>query len=152
MEVRDGSGMRWRVRRRWAPQLLGTESLGRRFRRRFSRVARRTADGADFAPDGCLDVVGEGFVAAIAVLLVVLLVLFVGVPLLFALGELVLVLLAAAAGAVARIVFRHPWTVDALADDGTHRTWRVVGWRAAGAARHVVADALAAGVEPALPA
>lgn len=84
------------------------------------------------------------FVLAAAVFLV-----FIGVPFLIALGELVLILLLALGGAVGRILFRRPWTVDAVGPGGAHHTWSVVGWRASGAARQVIADRIStAGTVP----
>lgn len=68
----------------------------------------------------------------------------VGAPFLVALGELLLVVLLALSGIVARVLFRRPWTVDAVDPDGGHRHWHVVGWRSSGAARQLVADRIAA--------
>ena len=48
--------------------------------------------------------------------------------------ELLLVLAAIGLGAVARTVFRRPWTVEArVAGTNEGREWKVVGWRASGA-------------------
>ncbi len=70
----------------------------------------------------------------------VLLLIFIGIPLLIALGELLFVVVLALAGLVGRVLFRRPWTVDAVDPQGTHHAWGVVGWRASGAARQFIAD------------
>ncbi len=144
MNAPDGG--RWRVRRRLAPR-LGAESLWGRFRRRVARTFRRTGSVVDADP-GCLDVFGEGVVVVLTVVVVVLVALFVVLPLLVAVFDLALVLLVAVAGVVARFVFRRPWTVEAVADDGTSYAWRVVGWRASGEQVARVAECIAAGVPP----
>jgi len=87
-------------------------------------------------------------VFVIALVVIVFMVL-VGFPFLIALGELLLVLLLAVGGAVARILFRRPWTVDAVGPSGDHHRWEVVGWRRSGAARRFIAQRLAeAGTVP----
>jgi hypothetical protein len=45
---------------------------------------------------------------------------------------------------VGRVLFRRPWTVDAVDPVGARHTWSVVGWRASGTARQLVADRIAA--------
>jgi hypothetical protein len=45
-------------------------------------------------------------------------------------------------GIGARVVFRRPWAVEAVAPDGATHTWRVVGWQASGDAVDAVANAL----------
>ena len=51
-------------------------------------------------------------------------------------------LLLAVGGALGRVLFRRPWTVDAVGPDGEHHRWDVVGWRRSGAARHFIAERL----------
>lgn len=80
------------------------------------------------------------FVIALVVIVFMVLV---GFPFLIALGELLLVLLLAGGGALARVLFRRPWTVDAVGPSGEHHRWEVVGWRRSGAARRFVAERLA---------
>lgn len=108
---------------------------------------RRTGDAADADP-GCLDIVGEGIVGAIAVLVVILVLLFVLLPLLVAVVDLAIVLLLAIVGLAGRILFRRPWTVEAQASDRSCLVWRVVGWRASGDHVERVAEQLAVGVAP----
>jgi hypothetical protein len=98
---------------------------------------------------GCLDLLGEGIVVLLVVILVVLAAVFLVIPLLVAVFDVALVLLAAIAGVLVRIVLRRPWTVEARASDGTARQWRVVGWRASGRRRAEITEQLTAGVVPA---
>ena len=134
------------VRRRWVPR-LGAESLWGRFHRRFRHMIRRSGRTAD-VDLGCLEVLGEGFVVALAILAVALVVVFIAVPLVVAVVDVAIVLLLAAFGLVARVVLRRPWTIEARADDGSHLSWRVVGWRRAGEHVATVSQLLAAGVVP----
>lgn len=122
-----------------------------RFHRRYRQTVRRTSDVADADP-GCLDVLGEGVAVAVVVIVVVAAAIFVGIPLLVAVVDLVIVVLLALLGLVARVVLRRPWTVEARAEDGTALDWRVAGWRASGERITEVEQLLAAGVEPAAQA
>jgi len=137
-------GREWVVRRRWLPR-LGGETLWGRFHRRFRQTVRRAGDVADADP-GCLEVVGEGIVAAIAIIVFVLVLIFVAVPLLVAIVDIVILLLLALLGVLARVVLRRPWLVEARANDGTALEWKVVGWRASGEWRREMAELLQAGV------
>jgi hypothetical protein len=112
-------------------------------------VRERTADAADVPDPGCAPDVAEGIVVFIAAVAVILFLIFIGIPFLVALGELVLILLLALAGVIGRVLFRRPWTVDAVSPDGAHHMWSIVGWRASGAARSFIADRIvAAGAVP----
>lgn len=146
--VASFGGQEWVVRRRWAPR-LGQDSLFGRFRRRVKRMRKRAegwADGIDVLPDGCVDL--DDLLIGVAVIVaVIVLVLFV-IPLLVSLIDLVIVLILALLSVVARIVFRRPWIIEARADDGTVRTWKVVGWRASRDRRDEIAQLLSAGVAP----
>ena len=144
MEVETAEGT-WHVRRRWAPRRLGADTLWRRFRTRTRKVGRRTRDLGDLPDPGCAGDALEGLVLVVVVVVVVVFLLLVGIPFLIALGELLILVLLALGGVVGRVLFRRPWTVDAVAPDGTHHVWAVVGWRASGAARQHVADRVAAG-------
>ena len=132
----------WTVRRRWSDP--SRDGLVARFRRRFGRVRNpldalsdrpsnqkdRTADAADIAP-GCFpDEIGLA-ILIFAIWLVVFaflweLFLF---ALLAALGELLLLVILVIAGVVARVVLRHPWTVQATHTDGRTHAWEVRGFR-----------------------
>ena len=139
-------GRRWVVRRRWMPR-LGTETLWGRFHRRFRKVMKRVGDAADVDP-GCGELLGEGIAVALVVILVALLLFFVVVPLLVAIVDVLILVLLAIASALARILLRRPWIVEAVADDGTLQRWRVVGWRASGDRCTQIARRLEAGLDP----
>jgi hypothetical protein len=46
-----------------------------------------------------------------------------------------------------RVLFRQPWIVDATADDGTHKAWKVTGYRASRRAVPEIAAQLARGTQ-----
>ena len=147
ISVRSPDGRSWRVYRQWVPR-LGAETLRGRFHRRFRQTARRTSDAADVDPGCALDI-GEGIVAAVLVLVVVLVAIFVLIPLLIALVEVVGLLLFGVVLLASRVLLRRPWVIEAAADDQCHYEWRVVGWRASGAAVAALARHLQAGLDPA---
>lgn len=138
-------GTRWTVRRRWLARARD-ETLWGRFRRRFRRTGRQVADGAD-AADGLLDVGGDGIVTAIALVLAVLVILFFAIPLVVAIADLLGLLLLTLLGAATRVVGWRPWTIEASADDGPSRSWRIVGWRASGEMCRRVAGAIEHGLD-----
>ena len=86
-------------------------------------------------------------VGALIVGVLVLTTLF-GLPLLLAIVDAVVVVLAAFAGLAARVFLRRPWTVEATAGEERHAR-QVVGWRAAGRAALSWADELKLGRDPA---
>ncbi len=112
-------------------------------------MRKRTTELGDIPDPGCAPDVGEAILVFIVAIVVVLFLIFFGIPFLIALGELLIVLALAVAGLVGRVLFRRPWTVDAVSPDGEHTMWSVVGWGASGAARQFIADRLAsAGTVP----
>ncbi|WP_436793860.1 hypothetical protein [Actinospongicola halichondriae] len=141
----DTPGGTWHVRRRWAPRHLGADTIFGRFWKRTRTVRRRTTELGDIPDPGCAPDIGEAIVVFIVVVLVVLFLIFIGIPFLIALGELLLILVFALAGLIGRVLFRRPWTVDAVSPDGEHTTWSIVGWRTSATARQFIADRLAAG-------
>jgi hypothetical protein len=143
--VTSPDGRTWRVRRRWLPR-LGGQTLWGRFHRRFRKLVDSMTD-VPVGDPGCLDVVGEGFVVVVLVIAAVLFVVFIGLPLALAVLDMVLVLLFAVVGLVARVVFRRPWVVEARAGDGSGHEWRVVGWRRSGRAMDELRQLLAAGAD-----
>ena len=143
MQVRTPAGV-WHVRRRWAPRHLGAQTVWARFRDRSRKVRRRTSDLGDVGDPGCAPDVAEGIVVFLVAIAVIAFLIFIGIPLLIALGELLLIVLLAAGGVVGRVLFRRPWTVDAVDPAGAHHSWSVVGWRASGAARQLIADRIGA--------
>lgn len=134
----------WYVRRRWAPRHLGKETIGDRFRKRSKKVRERSGDLADIPDPGCAGDIGEAIGVFVILVVVIVFLVFFGIPFLIALGELLLIVLLAVLGALAKVLFRRPWTVDAVSPDGDHHTWSVVGWGASATARQFVADRLAA--------
>lgn len=139
----DTAGGTWHVRRRWAPRHLGADTIVGRFRNRIRSVRKRTTDAGDIPDPGCAPDVGEAIVVFLVAIVVVLFLIFFGIPFLIALGELLIVVVLAVAGLVGRVLFRRPWTVDAVSPDGEHTMWSVVGWGASAAARQFIADRLA---------
>jgi hypothetical protein len=113
--------------------------------RRGGRASRRTAgevadvDGGGFAVD-----VLEGGALAVAIV-AALVVLTVLLPFVVILGELVIAILLALLGIAARLLFRRPWTVEAMSEAGERHRWRVVGLRASREHAADVANALAHG-------
>lgn len=95
--------------------------------------------GADLPID-----LAEGILAAVVVIVALVFMVFIGVPFLIALGELLLIVLLALVGAIGRVLFRRPWTIDAVGPDGARHEWRVVGWKASSAARGFVSERVAA--------
>ena len=143
MKAETAAGV-WHVRRRWAPRHLGSHTIWGRFRHRSRRVRRRTTEWGDVPDPGCAPDLAEGIVVFVVAIALIAFLIFIGVPFLIALGELVLVLVLAVAGVIGRVLFRRPWTVDAVGPDGEHHAWSVVGWGASGEARHFVADRIVA--------
>lgn len=144
--VIDPQGRRWVVRRRWIPR-LGTETLWGRFRRCTRGTFRRVSDGADLDP-GCADAIGEGIVGAIVLIVALVVLFFVVVPLLVAIVDVLILVVLAFLAATGRVLFRRPWIVEAVSDDGTVQRFRVVGWRASKERCRQLGQRLMAGVEP----
>jgi hypothetical protein len=91
---------------------------------------RGAGDAADFA-GGCLPeeigmIVIVSLVAFVVVAFLWELFLF---ALLAALGELLLLVMLVVAGVVARVMLRHPWTVQATHADGRVHVWPVRGFQ-----------------------
>jgi len=145
--VTTPSGEVWQVRRLWAPRLKG-ERVWSRVRRRTRRVGRRSGELADAPDPGCAGDLLDDLAIAAVVVLVVLFVVLVGIPLLVALLDLVVIALLTLLGVVARVVFRRPWVIEATDGGATRRTWRIAGWRASREAVDHIAGALAHGHPP----
>jgi hypothetical protein len=143
VKVRTTEGV-WHVRRRWAPRQLGAQTIWARFVHRTRKVRRRTSDLADVPDPGCAIDIGEGLIIVVGAIVAIVFLIFIGIPFLVALGELLYIVLIALAGLVGRLLFRRPWTVDAVDPRGAHHHWSVVGWKASGAARQFVAERIAA--------
>lgn len=109
------------------------------------RPVSRWTDSPD--PVGLIDTLDDLVVFLVLGLLALLLVL-VGLPLIFALVDALVLGLLTVLGIVTRVVFRRPWVVEATGDTSTRLTWRIVGWRASGDAVEVISRALAHGYPP----
>ncbi|MGH3838172.1 MAG: hypothetical protein ACRDSF_21130 [Pseudonocardiaceae bacterium] len=82
-----------------------------------------------------MDVLDGG---AIAIALVAaFVVLAIVAPLIGVVVDLILAILLTALGVAGRLLFRRPWTVEAVSDTGERHRWQVVGSRAS---RDLVAD------------
>lgn len=91
-------------------------------------------------PSGCLAVLlGSALLLALT---------FAVLPALALAFDIALILLVAAAGVVARVLFRRPWVVEAHEEGrvGERREWLVIGWRASGRVIEEVAVALESGL------
>lgn len=122
------------MRRRWLPGYVETA------RRRWapSRVRSRAGDSLEVSGH-FVDIADELPVIGIIVGLVLLVALvFVALPLLI---DALIVVLAILLGGLVRVVFRRPWTVEAVSGE-ERRTQQVVGWRAAGRAVEAWAEEL----------
>lgn len=140
----------WVVRRRWVPR-LGPETLWGRFRSRIRGARERTSEFGDLPDLGCAGGLAEGLVVGIVGLVTVLVVLLVLVPLLVALVDVLVLLVLALLGALARVMLRRAWIVEAAhAESPVRRAlrWKVVGWRASGERCREIARALEAGIVP----
>lgn len=138
-------GTTWVVRRQWARRVatraLQARLAGRRRRRRRENGGwtwSEVAETATWLPE--FDVVM--ILAVVAVVAVVVLGLFAVVVDVLVVAALVL------GGGVARMLFRRPWTVEAVADSGERFTRQVVGWGASGRARDEIAAGLRHGQQP----
>ncbi|WP_344130269.1 hypothetical protein [Luedemannella flava] len=168
IEATVPGGDTWAVRVAWLPRW---RALARRFggwRRRRREDGGFDVNGADAGdlvnavPSGgggsgggglgslgdellIIAVVFIGIIAAIALFWWVLL------PLLLLLVDIVVVILLAVVAAVARVLFRRPWTVEAsraVGDVEEYFATDVVGWKAALRTRDEIADKLRAGYPP----
>ena len=127
----------WRPRLRW-PWTIG--------RTRKQRADPRPEGSVDLtrAPDVLL--FDELLLVGIAILIVLAI-----LPTFIFVVELSLVVLVMVVTVLMRVLFRQPWIVDAVADDGTRKAWKLVGYRDARRAVSDIASLLSQGVsEPAV--
>lgn len=96
--------------------------------------------------EGC----GEEFFLGLMIVVGIVVFVIVGWPLLVLLVDFAWLAFAVVVGVLGRVIFRRPWRVEAVRDDGVRHSWDVVGFRKAGRQRDTVARALAAGVPPAV--
>ncbi|MFW2336298.1 hypothetical protein, partial [Ilumatobacter sp.] len=95
-----------------------------------------------------LDLGIAGLVIGIVVFVALAIVLVFGWPLILLGLDLAWLLAVAGVGAIARLVLRRPWRVEAVAG-GERRQWFVQGFRAAGRHRDEVARQFEHGLDPA---
>ena len=121
---------------------------------RVLRLAQATERGSPELRSSSLDWLdAPGSIDAgwiVTAILVVLVMWFVVFPLLFFVLDLLLVLLLAVAGMLARVFLRRPWIVEAETGGPpeVHKAWGVVGWRASREAVEGLSAQIAAGIEP----
>jgi hypothetical protein len=97
---------------------------------------------------GCIGELGGPFAVIGLVILVVVLLAFVFLvvlPLLLVVFDLVVVLLLALLLVFARVLFRRPWTIEAIDPHTNSTEWKVVGWRASRELRTALRTRLEAG-------
>jgi hypothetical protein len=139
--VTTPGGEQWRVRRLFTVR-LGNENTWGRLRRR-ARVGGRFVRGVGDATDaGCAADLVSDLPMLLAFIIVLVILSLLGVPLLLAVVDLIVIVLLTVLAISARVLFRRPWIVEATSPT-TRATWRVVGWRASGRAVDDAAEALA---------
>lgn len=143
MKVIDRHGRTWTVRRHWLRR-DGEGGIGARWRRHRRRSKEDGDDGHILDFLDFLDIPGDGPFAAIlfaigALVTIVVLVVW-GIPMLLVVFDLVLLVIVSIAGVVGRVLFRRPWTVEAVSDTGDQREAKVVGWRNSARAKRTLAD------------
>lgn len=94
------------------------------------------------------DVFGEGFLVGLALIVAILVLMFVVIPFVVALVDLLVLVLLALAGLAGRILFRRPWCVEAVSDRGRTYRWSVVGWRESARSVAEARQLLASGIMP----
>lgn len=149
MDVVAPDGRQWTVTRRWTPRWVGRGPRARLAAARQARAQRkgdnrlRWYDWLDIPHFG--DSPGAFLAVIVVVILLVVMILW-GLPLILSLIDVVLLAIAVLLSAIARVVFRRPWTVEAVASDGERRTRQVVGWSASGRAVEEWAELLRHGL------
>ena len=144
-EVQAPDGRRWVVRRRWAPRMSEGAFAGRFRRRRRNGADSRWWDIVDF-PDVFGDSPLVGLAIFVGLIVFVVLMLFVIGPLALALLDLVIWLVLLIAGVIGRVLFRRPWAVEAVADDGATIELTAVGLSASRQCEQQLAERVRAGL------
>lgn len=139
--TQDSQGRRWEVYLHWARR------PGWLRRKKREGGGSRWWESGDFTP---LDLFDDpsGIVLVIGALILLVVLVWVGLPLLAFLLEIFWLLAAIVLGFVARLLFRRPWILVAESDQGQEMTWRIVGWRRARRAREQAERALREGRLP----
>ena len=112
----------------------------------------RWYDGLDI-PDlfGAFDEGLGGFVGVLLFILAAVIAILFVLPVFIFLIEVSIVLVVMLAAVVVRVFFRQPWIIDAVADDGTRKAWKIVGYQNARRAVSDISRLMSQGVsEPAI--
>lgn len=148
--VSDPRGRRWKVSVRMLPWGLRWRGPGARKGSATEQGPGRPRwyDTLDL-PDvlGAFDEGFGGFVAVLLVVVAIVVAILFVLPAFIFLVEVFLVLVLMLGAFLMRVLFRQPWIIDAIAEDGTRQTWKVVGYRAATKAVSEIAAQLARGTE-----
>jgi hypothetical protein len=146
-------GEQWLVRVAWLPRwrFLARRFGGWRRRRSDNKPAGKKSGGGGGGWGGLPDLgggSGDDILVVIAIIvgfiLFGLLFWFLLLPLLLLIFDLLAVVVLCVLAAAARVLFRRPWTVEAVAGERRF-TVAVVGWRAALRARDEIAEKLRLG-------
>ena len=140
----------WKLR--WRGPRTGRQRRSTRARDEKYR-ASRWYDSLDFGdPFAMLDEGLGGFaLALLAIIAIVIAILFV-LPAFILLVEVLIVAFLVLVATLIRVLFRQPWLVDAVGDDGTHLTWKVIGYAKSRRAVEDIASLLGKGVaSPTIP-
>jgi hypothetical protein len=126
--VTSADGTVWQVGFRWLPRSPRWPGVGfRQWRKRKEKS--RDSNLGDWFDLGMPDSLTALIVIVLCVAAVVLAWLFV-FPALFFVFDILLLLVIAGLGILARVVLRRPWIIEAKSSEGRY-DWGVVGWRAA---------------------
>jgi hypothetical protein len=118
-------GRLWRIGRHWTPR-LGGDTISGRFARRVRKITRRAEPDVD---PGILEMFDESLAIGLVIVAAGLFLIFIGLPLVLAVVDIVIVLLLTLGGVAGRLFFSRPWTVEASTRGGPSHHYRVVGWR-----------------------
>lgn len=142
MKVTDRHGRTWTIRRHWLRRDPGRGISARWRAARERRAARRRGRRSDDDGSSWFDwiPIPDDFLIVIAGVLAIVVFVFFGVPLLLGLFDLVFLLIMSVGGVIGRVLFRRPWTVEAVSDRGDRRELQVVGLRNSGLAKRTLAS------------
>lgn len=98
------------------------------------KATTRWNDGADLAT------YFEPFVTIAAVVGVIALMIWFGIPLLLFVLETLWLLVLLIVGIAAKVLLRRPWTIEAAKRGSAAHTWQIVGWQASSASIERLAE------------
>lgn len=127
----------------WRPRFRWPWTLGRTRKRR-----------ADPRPDGSLDLTHAAdalFFDELLIVGIALLIALTILPTFIFMVEVLIVAVLMVVTVLVRVFFRQPWIVDATADDGSRKAWKLAGYRDARRAVSEISSLLSHGVsDPAI--